>query len=203
MTVFNALPAPALALAGAAMIAAGLYLLRRAWLRRSGNRGPSILLGWALLAGAMIPWSALGGPDRGIILGVLAACTIALVAVAVSIARPPQRRKPRQPSAAEEISPGRMSWRTPLRITYVTLLTGPLAGAAAILLTVSLYRLLTLAGVGAADTGAAAFIFAVAVWAALASWVAMDNSLVRKSAVVAVFAAISAAHIFLLPVGGA
>lgn len=199
----GALPSLGLALAGTAMIAAGLYLLRRAWRRRAGNRGPSILGGWALLAGAMVPWFALGGPDRGIILGILAACVIALAAVMVSIVMPAKRRKAREPSAAEEISRGRMSWRTPLRITYVTLLTGPLAGAAAILLTISFYRFLTGAGVGAADTGAAAFIFAVTAWAALASWVAMDNSLVRKSAVVAAFAAISAAHIFLLPVGGA
>lgn len=196
------LPPLLLGLAGAALIAAGVTLLWRAWRRRIPNRAPSILGGWALIAGAMIPWSVLGGPDRGIILGIMVVCLIASAAIAVSAMRPVHRRRQRRASAGAELAErGPRSWRTPVRVAYVTFLAGPLAGAASLLLAVSLFTLLRRAGLNGANNGVIAFFVLVLVWMGLASWAAMDEKLWRKSAVVAAPAVLCALHLFVLVPG--
>ncbi|MBB5519000.1 hypothetical protein [Amphiplicatus metriothermophilus] len=185
---------------GAAATAVGVFLLWRSWARRREPHAVQLIAAWALLFAALTAWGIAGG-DRGAAVGVAAIVVAACAALTLSAGaaygarRPaPARAATSNASAAER----RASFSLYARSGAVFLLAGPLAGGATLLLTLFFFRLMKAFGMGEADRIAAALLVAPALWAGLAVYVVMDESLRRRSAVVAGAAAFGAACLALL-----
>lgn len=178
----------------------GVFLLWRSWAKRREPHAVHLVAGWASLLAALTIWGIAGG-DRGAAVGVAAAVVAACAALALSAGAAygarrlaPARAAARVASAAER----RASFPLYARRGAVFLLAGPLAGGAALLLTLFFFRLMKTSVMTEPDRIAAALLLAPTLWAGLAVYAVMDERLWRRSAVVVGAAALGAAGLALL-----
>ncbi|GAB4522113.1 MAG: hypothetical protein Kow00133_09490 [Amphiplicatus sp.] len=185
---------------GAAGAAVGVFLLWRSWMKRREPHAVQLIAGWASLFAALTVWGIAGG-DRGAAVGVAATVVAACAALGLSAgaAYGGRRPAPARAAAGDAVAAERRgSFSRYARSGAVFLLAGPLAGGATLLLTLLFFRLMKTSAMAEADRIAAALLIAPALWAGLAVYAVMDESLRRRSAIVAGAAALGAAGLTLL-----
>lgn len=180
---------------GALLAFASVLLLRHAWrLNRQGRPIPLLRWGgWTAFAFAATVWTAAYTPDWGI---AVALCLFMLVGTGWMIwlaARAPRRaafEAGKARTASAQAKPGN-SWRLGARRVAIFLLAGPLAGVAALLLSIWIYG--ATFGSGGGQTASQLFFTLLAfpfLWALLSLVATYDASLLKRSGVVAASAAL-------------
>lgn len=85
---------------------------------------------WGLLLASLVGWSRSSGADKGVALGIVAGMVMVLTLLAVVAVRSEPR--PEKPTRERSVEPAAVSrWIIPRRV-WIFLLTGPLAGLAAL-----------------------------------------------------------------------
>lgn len=180
--------------------AAGIYALWRAWRHRPQlgwtEREILVLAGWGLMAIGIAGFTLRGG-DRGAAVAIAAIMLTALglfsrnvwQALASSDHNTP--RDGYSGSATE-------SWRLHLQTMAGFMLAGPVAATSAMLITLSAMALLRMAAVSEANMIALGLILAPLLWAVGVAYTAIDDKLLRKTALVFFPGAFAAAHLVIL-----
>jgi len=172
-----------------------MALLRTAWGRGDGRRGPLIGGAWLLVAVALATGGVLGG-EVGFAQAAAIFTGVALAYMAILFMRAPaavgvQQRKAPGPRAS--VAPDSASMR---RIASFVLLM--VAGLVVATLLSGLSFILALrAGVAPADAIVGATVLSPLLWASLACWSLMDTNAVRRVVVMVVLAALGAAAFVL------
>lgn len=171
---------------------AGILALRLAWRRgRQQQVRPQLVLrwaGWLLLAAALVPWTATGGGDRGVALGVgvvmLAGLALVLVEGWRAWRAPSRRRREREARNDLPRAPSR-GIALFLRRAWIFCLSGPLALAAALAVGLALWVGLAHAGMNDANVLAVAMLAVPVAWAVLTTLSTMEAGLGRRTLLVA------------------
>lgn len=186
--------------------AAGTTLLWFAWRagrdRRAGTRIALRVAGWGLLAASLWPWTVAGGADRGVALALLPMMLTALVIVGAIGWRHyrdgresnSRRRRPAGDKPATPASEGRL-----LRRIWIFLLAGPVAGLAALQLTVSLNALG--ASLAPPNRVALGLVLMPLAWCVLAIIATYDTRLRYRSSFLLACLSLGLAGVWLLPGG--
>jgi len=151
--------------AGLVLGAAGLGLIRQAWLQRQNRHSVALASGWGLVA--------LGG-DRGATTAFAVPILAAIALMSVGLARALPAAPVKAVSAPDR---DRARWYASLRTIAVIALCGPLAMTVAALAAMALFQVVLLAGWSMADALFTAMLFAPLAWAGLAVWAALDAPL--------------------------
>lgn len=172
------------------LILAGVALLRGGWHlgRAHPLRLPAVAAGWALIAAAIPAWMSAGGPDRGVVIAVLAFMLgglgwVALAGWRHARAARARRRGGRRESEASERSVETGSHRLPGRV-WVFVLAGPVAGAGSIATGLALQLALLAGGWHPANALAAMLLWVPLAWTALAVIATTHFPLTARSALV-------------------
>jgi hypothetical protein len=167
---------PAAALGAAGVAAGGLAalvgvgLLRRAWRRE--RPAARTLAGWAVLASAIPAWALCASWDKAVALALLAPSLAGYGLVLANVELRPARIRVQRTATELPDRSGEALWRALAR----TICAGPLAGAAAVLLSTAW----VLKGLGSeADRTGAALLLAPALWGAGLTWATTDGRLSR------------------------
>jgi hypothetical protein len=185
---------------GAVFAVASVLLLWQSWrLRRAGAPSPLVrLLAWGALVASGALWATGTTADWGIAVALCAFMLAGLGPIGWVTARQPRRQllqagKGRVQSAGTSgtsagISGGSGAWLRGGRRVYVFLLAGPVAGVAALVLTIALYGLAGGAS-GADDERTAGQLFTALfcfpfLWSLLALVATFDMPLLRRSGAV-------------------
>lgn len=156
------------ALLGTGMAFGGLLGLYLAWQTRAAPRW-HILGAWGLLLASLVCWMSAGGMDRGIALGVIVICLLALSIIAITALR--SERGGRQNTERRRVAQSRKVtvWgRLPQKLGFF-LLAGPISGAASYIVAMGLHQALSMLGWHPANSLVMAlFIFPI-LWGAVAT----------------------------------
>lgn len=162
------------------MTLAGVGLLFLSW--KKAGRPAAILVGWAMLAGALV-LSLLANGDRGIAQTALVAMAAAMAIFAVpllgGIAPPFAEVRARQNSAAPKAR--RHPVLAGLSGFWTFLLAGPVAGATAFFASAGFFRVIRPADGSPATAGAIAIIAAILIWAVLSVLLLIEPRRGRRS----------------------
>jgi len=160
--------------AGLVLGAAGLGLIRHAWLQRQNRHSVALASGWGLVALAALPLSHALGGDRGVTTAFAVPILAAIALMSVGLARALPAAPVKTVSAPDR---DRALWYASLRTIAVIALCGPLAMTVAALAAMALFQGVLLAGWSMADALFTAMLFAPLAWAGLAVWAALDAPL--------------------------
>jgi hypothetical protein len=172
---------------------AGALAVRLAWhwgrQQRPGRQLALRWSGWLLLALAVLPWTAAGGSDRGVALGIgvvmLAGLALVLIEGWRTWRAPARRRRERAPR--NDLPRASTSGTALLlRRVWIFCLAGPLALAAALAVGLALWVGLARAGVSEANVLAIAMLAVPVAWAVFAVLATMEGGLGRRTASVTV-----------------
>lgn len=183
---------------GTVGIVLGMGILRFTW--RSKNRLHVFIIagGWLTILGSVSLWGLVSNADWGIALGTMVFTWVALIILGFNAwsAFTNRRRKPEP--VAKTTAPA-ASAQTPLgvygRRLSTFFLAGPLGGGVAILLTLSAFELLQSVGIQTANAIVTTFFLTPLLWAAIATWVVIDDGTVRNVTLLFCFAALGAVHL--------
>jgi hypothetical protein len=162
----------------------GVLVLRRTWARKAARVSAEVSLGWALVALSFVPWIMASTGDWGAALALCAFMIIGTGMIAYAAVRQPAGRKARAPREARDSTPERapLNWRLGGRRVFTFLLTGPIAGVAALTLSLWLYGAMA----GAEPTlRVFAILFAFPlVWAVLSVFATYDMPVIKRGGIV-------------------
>lgn len=150
-----------------------------------------------ILAGLLL-WGLAGNAEWGMALGTMVFTWVSLVILGFNAWSAFTNRR-RKPDPVAKTTDPAASARTPLGVygrrlsTFV--LAGPLGGGVAILLTLSAFKLLQSLGIQTANAIVTTFFLTPLLWAAIATWVVIDNGTVRKVTLLFCFVAVGAVHL--------
>lgn len=183
---------------GTVGLVSGIGSLRFIW--RKNNRWHVFIImgGWLTILGSVSLWGLVGNAEWGMALGTMVFTWVALVILGFNAWSAFTNRR-RKPDPVAKTTDPAASARTPLGVygrrlsTFV--LAGPLGGGVAILLTLSAFELLQSLGIQTANAIVTTFFLTPLLWAAIATWVVIDNGTVRKVTLLFCFAAVGAVHL--------
>ena len=179
---------------GTVGIVSGMGTLRWVWRRK--NRWHSLIIagGWLMILVGLSLWGLVGGADWGVALGTIIFTWMAIVILGFNAwsAFTNRRRKPEPTARTNE---PHASAGTPLgvygRPIATFFLAAPLGGGAAIILTLSAFKLLQSLGIETANTIVTTFFLTPLLWAVIATWMVIDNGTARKATILFCFAAVA------------
>ena len=183
---------------GTVGLVSGIGALRFIW--RKNNRWHVFIIigGWLTILGSVSLWGLVGNAEWGMALGTMVFTWVALIILGFNAwsAFTNRRRKPEP--VAKTTDPA-ASARTPLgvygRRLSTFFLAGPLGGGVAILLTLSAFELLQSVGIQTSNAVVTTFFLTPLLWAAIATWVVIDNGTVRKVTLLFCCADVGAVHL--------
>ena len=179
-------------------IALGIGALRFAWRRKNRMHSLIILGGWMIILGGLFLWGQVGSADWGVALGTLLFICLAMILLGFN-AWPAFVNRDRKPPPVPRTNESQISDQTPRGVYAKHLstffLAAPIGGGIAIILTLSVFELLQTFGVETANGIVATFFLTPLIWAAIATWMVIDTTIVRKTTLLFCFAALSALHL--------
>lgn len=179
-------------------IALGIGALRFAWRRKTRMHSLIILGGWMIILGGLFLWGQVGSADWGVALGTLLFICLAMILLGFN-AWPAFVNRDRKPPPVPRTNESQISDQTPRGVYAKHLstffLAAPIGGGIAIILTLSVFELLQTFGVETANAIVATFFLTPLIWAAIATWMVIDTTIVRKTTLLFCFAALSALHL--------
>lgn len=182
---------------GTVGIVLGMGALRFTW--RSKNRLHAFIIvgGWLMILAGLLLWGLTGGTDWGIALGIVIFTWVAIIILGFNAWSAFTNRR-RKPDPVAKTNDPAASARTPLgvygRRLSTFFLAGPLGGGVAMILTLSVFEWLQFFGTGTANAIVTTFFLTPLLWAAIATWMVIDNGIVRKATLLFCFAALGAVH---------
>ncbi|MGF1607595.1 MAG: hypothetical protein ACFB22_14795 [Rhodothalassiaceae bacterium] len=178
---------------------AGALALFRAWSVARAARTSALLVGWGLIAAALLLGGYAAG-DGGIVVGVLAVMTAALVVIMVRAGRA-QAANRHVRTVSSQRGAGASGARGLIIGGRDVLLAGPGAGLVALAGALAAHRLLAAIGLARADAIVAGFFALPLIWAALATLVTVIPTLHRQCFWFAATAAPAVVLLWLMPGG--
>ena len=183
---------------GTVGLVSGIGSLRFIW--RKNNRWHAFIImgGWLMILAGLLLWGLAGNAEWGMALGTMVFTWVSLVILGFNAWSAFTNRR-RKPDPVAKTTDPAASARTPLGVygrrlsTFV--LAGPLGGGVAILLTLSAFKLLQSLGIQTANAIVTTFFLTPLLWAAIATWVVIDNGTVRKVTLLFCFVAVGAVHL--------
>ena len=183
---------------GTVGLVSGIGALRFIW--RKNNRWHAFIImgGWLMILAGLLLWGLAGNAEWGMALGTMVFTWVALIILGFNAwsAFTNRRRKPEP--VAKTTAPA-ASAQTPLgvygRRLSTFFLAGPLGGGVAILLTLSAFELLQSVGIQTSNAVVTTFFLTPLLWAAIATWVVIDNGTVRNVTLLFCCAAVGAVHL--------
>lgn len=183
---------------GTVGLVSGIGSLRFIWRKNNRWHGFIIMGGWLMILAGLLLWGLAGNAEWGMALGTMVFTWVALVILGFNAWSAFTNRR-RKPDPVAKTTDPAASARTPLGVygrrlsTFV--LAGPLGGGVAILLTLSAFKLLQSLGIQTANAIVTTFFLTPLLWAAIATWVVIDNGTVRKVTLLFCYAAVGAGHL--------
>ena len=186
------------ALLGTTGIALGIAALRFAWRRKTRMHSLITAGGWMIITGGLALWGLVDGADWGIALGTIIFIFVAMILLGFNAwsAFRNRERKPRpvdrthESQAFDETPPGVYA-----KHLSTFLLAAPIGGGVAIILTLSVFKLLQSFGIETANSIVTTFFLTPLLWAAIATWMVIDNAIVRKATLLFCFAGLGALYL--------
>lgn len=179
-------------------IALGIAVLRFVWRRKTTMHSLITTGGWMIIVGGLALWSLAGAADWGIALGTILFICAAMIILGFD-AWPAFMNRPRRPRLAARTDESPAFEETPPGVYAKHLstffLAAPLGGGIAIILTLSAFDLLQFLGVETSNGIVATFFLTPLLWSAIAAWMVIDTTTVRKATLLSCFAGLSALHL--------
>lgn len=163
------------------LLAAGIYLLRLAWLRKRNRAKGLVLAGWLAIVAGFFVFAHVFGGERGIAFALLALSLAGLVGVGATVQLREKRSDSRE--RAEEPEQRRTNWT---RAIAKSLLAIVLAGAASIGVGVAFAVAMPMP---ATDKMIIGGILVPVLWGGGMAWTLADSKLLRATAILLVICA--------------
>ena len=153
---------------------------------------------WMIIVGGLAVWSLAGAADWGIALGTILFIGVAMIFLGFD-AWPAFMNRPRKPRfgartdespAFEETPPGVYA-----KHLSTFFLAVPFGGGVTIILTLSVFDLLRSLGFETANGIVTTFFLTPLLWSAIATWMVIDATTVRKATLLSCFAGLGALHL--------
>lgn len=175
---------PVLVLLGLALALAGVLVLRYTWGRKGARSRMEVSVGWGLIAVSFVPWIMASTGDWGAALALAAFMTVGVGFITYAALRQPAGRKARAPREARYSTPEKnpINWKAGGRRVFTFLLAGPIAGVAALTLSLWLYGAM-------AHSEPTLRVFAILfafplIWAALSIFATYDMPVIKRGGIV-------------------
>lgn len=177
----------------------GLIALYFSWLR--SDRSLSLVTaGWALMALSLILWAYAAGPDRGVAIGLIMICFLALILVRTSALNQERSAVAQKQSARHRKINGKpgngTKWMAAIRGLGWILFLGPVFGLIAFAATMGFYEAMLLLQVSEADSLVSGLFLFPILWAALTVFWMISQRHRLKQYLLVLIPAFSAALIF-------
>ena len=154
--------------------------------------------GWMTILGGISLWGQVGSADWGIAIGTILFISVAIILLGFNAWSAFKNREGKTRSAPRRIERQVIDNLPPGSCTgglTTFLLVAPIGGAAALLLALAAFKLLKAFGVETANTIVTTFFLSPVLWAAIATWMVIDTTIMRKTTLLFCFAALSALHL--------
>ena len=179
-------------------IVLGIGTLRFSWRRKTRLHSFIILGGWMLILGGIVLWGQVGGTDWGVAMGTILFISVAMILLGFNALTAFMNRKSKQKTIGGT-NKLQVSDETPRGVyaKYLStfFLAAPIGGGVAIILTLSVFELLQSLGVETANSTVTTFFLAPLLWTAIATWMVIDNAIMRKVALLFCCAALGTLHL--------
>ncbi len=179
-------------------IALGIETLRFTWRRKPRMRFFITMGAWVIILGGIFLWSQVGGADWGVATATILFISVALILLGFN-AWSAFRNRTKKPEPVTRTKAPQAFDETPLSVYAKRLstffLVAPIGGGVAIILTLSIFEWLQPFGFETANGIVAAFFLTPLLWTTIATWMVIDATIVRKTALLFSFAAMGALHL--------
>lgn len=153
---------------------------------------------WVCILGGIVLWSQVGSADWGVATATILFISVAMILLGFNAGTAFMNREAKRktvgstykPQASDEIPPGVYAKRL-----STFFLAGPVGGGVVIILTLSVFELLQSLGVETANSTVTTFFLAPLLWTAIATWMVIDNAIMRNVTLLFCCAALGALHL--------
>lgn len=183
---------------GTVGITLGIAALRFAWRRKTRMHSFITPGGWMFIVGGIFLWGQVGGADWGVAMATTLFISVAMIFLGFNAQTASMNREGKRKTVAST-DKSQVSDETPPGVYTKHLstffLAAPIGGGVAIILTLSVFKLLQSLGVETANHTVTTFFLAPLLWTAIATWMVIDNAIMRKVTLLFCCAALGALHL--------
>lgn len=179
-------------------MALGIGALRFSWRKKTRLHSFITLGGWLFILGGIVLWGRVGSLDWGVAMATILFISVAMIFLGFNALTAFMNREGKRKTVGS-IEQSQVSDETPPGVYAKHLstffLAAPIGGGVAILLTLSVFELLQSLGVETANGTVTTFFLAPLLWTAIATWIVIDNAIMRNVTLLFCCAALSALHL--------